>query len=167
MTSVSSLGSTLTQYQSPLSSLDKNGDGVISADELAAASQASTSSKAATDSDSDDKSSDVVRKITADILSLMLSMQKTDGSDDQGDGSDQNDSSSKGVFAAMDKNGDGKLTESEFLAADPNSIKASGDSDPLLTKVLTDMQTALQAYRNTYGASAVATDTATDDVTAA
>ena len=36
MTSVSSLGSTLTQYQSPLSSLDKNGDGVISADELAA-----------------------------------------------------------------------------------------------------------------------------------
>ena len=63
MTSVSSLGSTLTQYQSPLSSLDKNGDGVISADELAAASQASTSSKAATDSDSDDKSSDVVKKI--------------------------------------------------------------------------------------------------------
>ncbi|MBB3914245.1 EF-hand domain-containing protein [Rhizobium fabae] len=158
MTSVSSLGSTLTQYQSPLSSLDKNGDGVISADELAAASQSSTSSAAATDSD--DKSSDVIKKITADILSLMLSMQKTDDSDDQGDGSDQNDSSSKGVFAAMDKNGDGKLTESEFLAAGPNSIKASGDSDPLLTKVQTDMQTALQAYRNTYGASAAATDTA-------
>jgi len=158
VTSVSSLGSTLTQYQSPLSSLDKNGDGVISADELAAASQSSTSSAAATDSD--DKSSDVIKKITADILSLMLSMQKTDDSDDQDDGSDQTDSSSKGVFAAMDKNGEGKLTESEFLAAGPNSIKASGDSDPLLTKVQTDMQTALQAYRNTYGASAAATDTA-------
>ena len=156
MTSVSSLGSTLTQYQSPLSSLDKNGDGVISADELAAASQSSTSATASTDSD--DSSTDIVKKITADILSLMLSMQKTDGSDDQ------NDDASKGVFAAMDTDGDGKLTESEFLAADPNSIKTSGDSDPLLTKVLSDMQTALQAYRNTYGASAAAGDSAAEDV---
>ncbi|TBF36541.1 hypothetical protein ELG88_15635 [Rhizobium leguminosarum] len=158
MTSVSSLGSTLTQYQSPLSSLDKNGDGVISADELAAALQSSTSATASTDSD--DSSTDIVKKITADILSLMLSMQKTDGSDDQ------NDDASKGVFAAMDTDGDGKLTESEFLAADPNSIKTSGDSDPLLTKVLSDMQTALQAYRNTYGASATAGDSAAEDVAA-
>ncbi|MBY5468899.1 hypothetical protein HFO86_01580 [Rhizobium leguminosarum] len=164
MTSVSSLGSTVTQYQSPLSSLDKNGDGVISADELAAASPSSTSGT--TSADSDDSSTDIVKKITADILSLMLSMQKTDGSDDQGDGSDQSDDDSKGVFAAMDTNGDGKLTESEFLAADPNSIKTSGDSDPLLTKVLSDMQTALQAYRNTYGASAAAGDSAADDVAA-
>ncbi|MFW8644763.1 EF-hand domain-containing protein [Rhizobium beringeri] len=163
MTSVSSLGSTVTQYQSPLSSLDKNGDGVISADELAAASQSSTSGTTSTDSDS---STDIVKKITADILSLMLSMQKTDSSDDQGDGSDQSDDDPKGVFAAMDTNGDGKLTESEFLAADPNSIKTSGDSDPLLTKVLSDMQTALQAYRNTYGASAAAGDSAADDVAA-
>ncbi|MGO7180168.1 EF-hand domain-containing protein [Rhizobium brockwellii] len=164
MTSVSSLGSTVTQYQSPLSSLDKNGDGVISADELAAASQSSTSGTTSTDSD--DSSTDIVKKITADILSLMLSMQKTDSNDDQGDGSDQNDDDSKGVFAAMDTNGDGKLTESEFLAADPNSIKTSGDSDPLLTKVLSDMQTALQAYRNTYGASAAAGDSAADNVAA-
>ncbi|MBX4859681.1 hypothetical protein G9X64_25500 [Rhizobium sophorae] len=164
MTSVSSLGSTVTQYQSPLSSLDKNGDGVISADELAAASQSSTSGTASTDSD--DSSTDIVKKITADILSLMLSMQKTDSSDYQGDGSDQSDDDSKGVFAAMDTNGDGKLTESEFLAADPNSINTSGDSDPLLTKVLSDMQTSLQAYRNTYGNSAAAGDSAADDVAA-
>ncbi|OAV52373.1 hypothetical protein A6U98_26585 [Rhizobium sp. WYCCWR10014] len=164
MTSVSSLGSTVTQYQSPLSSLDKNGDGVISADELAAASQSSTSGTASTHSY--DSSTDIVKKITADILSLMLSMQKTDSSDDQGDGSDQGDDDTKGVFAAMDTNGDGKLTESEFLAADPNSIKTSGDSDPLLTKVLSDMQTALQAYRNTYGASAAAGDSAAEDVAA-
>ncbi|NNH56166.1 hypothetical protein HLI01_04910 [Rhizobium laguerreae] len=164
MTSVSSLGSTMTQYQSPLSSLDKNGDGVISADELAAASQSSTSAMASTDGD--DSGTDIFKKITADILSLMLSMQKTDSSDNQADGSDQSDDNSKGVFAAMDTNGDGKLTESEFLAAEPNSIKTSGDSDPLLTKVLSDMQTALQAYRNTYGASAAAGDSATEDVAA-
>ena len=168
MTSVSSLGSTLTQYQSPLSSLDKNGDGVISPDELAAASQSSTSSTSTTTDDSDESSTDIVKKITADILSLMLSLQKADGSDDQGDGSDESDDTSKGVFAAMDKNGDGKLTESEFLAADPNSTaaSASGDSDPFLTKVLSDMQTAMQAYRNTYGASAAASDSAADDVAA-
>jgi hypothetical protein len=162
----------VTQYQSPLSSLDRNGDGVISPDELLAASQSSTTSTSTTgdDSNSDDNSTDIVKKITADILSLMLSMQKTDGSDDQGDGSDQSDDASKGVFAAMDKNGDGKLTESEFLAADPNSTAASadasGDSDPFLAKVLSDMQTALQAYRNTYGASAAAGDSAADDVAA-
>ena len=167
MTSVSSLGSTLTQYQSPLSSLDKNGDGVISADELAAASQSSTSSTVATDGDSDDSSTDIVKKITADILSLMLSLQKTDDSDDQADGSDQSDDTSKGVFAAIDSNGDGKLTEAEFLAADPNKISTSGDSDPLLTKVLSDMQTALQAHRNTYGASPAASDSVADGVTAA
>lgn len=168
MTSISSLGSTLPQYQSPLSSLDKNGDGVISPDELAAASQSSTSSTSSSGNDSDDSSTDIVKKITADILSLMLSMQKTDGSDDPGDGSDESDDASKGVFAAMDTNGDGKLTESEFLTADPNSIAAStsADSDPFLTKVLADMQTAMQAYRNTYGASAAAGDSATDDVAA-
>jgi hypothetical protein len=131
---------------------------------LAAAAQSSTSGTTSTDSD--DRSTDIVKKITADILSLMLSMQKTDSSDDQGDGSDQSDDASKGVFAAMDTNGDGKLTESEFLAADPNSIKTSGDSDPLLTKVLSDMQTALQAYRNTYGTSAAAGDSAAEDVAA-
>ncbi|PDT23236.1 EF-hand domain-containing protein [Rhizobium hidalgonense] len=167
MTSVSSLGSTLFQYQSPLSSLDKNGDGVVSADELAAASQSSSSGTAETPTDSGDSSADILKKITGDILSLMLSLQKTDGSDDQNDGSDQSDDSSNGVFASMDTNGDGKLTESEFLAADPSSINTSGDSDPLLTKVLSDMQTALQAYHNTYGSSAAAADTATDEVTAA
>ncbi|RFB91652.1 hypothetical protein B5K08_15215 [Rhizobium leguminosarum bv. trifolii] len=167
MTSVSSLGSALSQYQSPLSSLDKNGDGVISPDELAAASQSSSSGTAATSDDGDDSSADIVKKITADILSLMLSLQKTDGTDDQSDGSDQGDGDSKGVFAAMDSNGDGKLTESEFLAADPNKINTSGDSDPLLTKVLSDMQTALQAHRNTYGASAAADDSTADGVTAA
>nr|WP_245355417.1 EF-hand domain-containing protein [Rhizobium leguminosarum] len=155
----------MTKYQSPLSSLDKNGDGVISPDELAAASQSSTSGTTATDGDSDDSSADIAKKITADILSLMLSLQKTDGNDDEGDGGDQSDDTSKGVFAAMDTNGDGKLTESEFLAADPNSVKTSGDSE-LLTKVLSDMQTALQAHRNTYGASAAASDPA-DDLTAA
>ena len=81
MTSVSSLGSALTQYQSPISSLDKNGDGIISADELAAANistgastTATSTAKASSTSTDDDSGSttDVVQRITADILNMMI-----------------------------------------------------------------------------------------------
>lgn len=162
MTGVSALGSTLTQYQAPLNPLDKNGDGVVSADELAAASQSSTakSSTANTASSGDDGSSgsDVVQKIAADILALMLSLQKSDDSDSQS-GTDANGNDSKGALSALDSNGDGKLTTSEILSADPQKIAAGSDDDDggLMAKVLTDMQTALRAYQTTYGTSPVAT----------
>jgi hypothetical protein len=170
VTSVSSLGSTLTQYKSPISSLDTNGDGIVSADELAAAGQssasASTSSTSSTDGDTTASASDLINKVKSDILSLMLTLQQqSDGSDDQSsDGSSTDDS--KGIFASMDTNGDGKLTEAEFLAADPQKTAAadgSDESDPAVTGILQDMQDAILAYQNTYGASAAA-DTATDDV---
>lgn len=163
MTSVSALGSTLTQYKATLNPLDTNGDGVVSADELAAASQSSTakSSTAGTSSNGDDSSSgtDVVQKITADILALMLSLQKSDDSDSQS-GTDDNGDKSKGALSALDSNGDGKLTTSEILAADPQKIAAAGGDDDdsgLMAKVLTDMQTALRAYQTTYGNSPAAT----------
>lgn len=157
MTSVSALGSTLTQYQAPLNPLDKNGDGVVSADELAAASQSSTASTSSA-GDDDSSGSDVVQKIAADILALMLSLQKTDDSDGQS-GTDADGDGSKGALSALDSNGDGKLTTSELLAADPQKIAAAGGDDDdsgLMAKVLTDMQTALRAYQATYGTSPVA-----------
>jgi Ca2+-binding EF-hand superfamily protein len=157
VTSVSALGSTLTQYQAPLNPLDKNGDGVVSADELAAASQ-SSSTNASSAGDDDSSGSDVVQKIAADILALMLSLQKTD--DDNKAGTDDNSDGSKGALAALDANGDGKLTTSELLSADPQKIAAAGGDDEdggLMAKVLTDMQTALRAYQTTYGNSPVAT----------
>ena len=157
MTSVSALGSTLTQYQPPLNPLDKNGDGVVSADELAAASK-SSSTDASSAGDDDSSGSDVVQKIAADILALMLSLQKTD--DDSKAGTDDNGDDSKGALAALDANGDGKLTTSELLSADPQKIAAAGGDDQdggLMAKVLTDMQTALRAYQTTYGNSPAAT----------
>jgi Ca2+-binding EF-hand superfamily protein len=157
VTSVSALGSTLTQYQAPLNPLDKNGDGVVSADELAAASK-SSSTNASSAGDDDSSGSDVVQKIAADILALMLSLQKTD--DDNKADTDDNGDDSKGALAALDANGDGKLTTSELLSADPQKIAAAGGDDQdggLMAKVLTDMQTALRAYQTTYGNSPVAT----------
>ena len=156
MTSISALGSTQSQYQAPLNPLDKNGDGVVSADELAAASKSSTATSSSTGDDAS-SGSDVVQKIAADILALMLSLQKTD--DDSKAGTDDNGDDSKGALAALDANGDGKLTTSELLSADPQKIAAAGGDDEgsgLMAKVLTDMQTALRAYQTTYGNSPVA-----------
>lgn len=167
MTSVSSLGSALTQYKSPISSLDTNGDGIVSADELAAAGQtsASTTSTSSTNGDTTASASDLISKVKSDILALMLSLQQQSAGDDS-QSADGSSDDSKGIFAAMDTNGDGKLTEAEFLAADPQKTAAadsSDSSDPAVTGILADMQAAMLAYNNTYGASAAAV-TATDDV---
>ncbi|QFY60572.1 hypothetical protein FZ934_09115 [Rhizobium grahamii] len=163
MTSVSSIGSGVSQYSS-LSSLDKNGDGIISADELAAAnasSKSTSSTKAPTSTSTDDVAS-VTHKIAGDILSIMLQMQQSSASDDDSSSSDDD---SKGILASLDANGDGKLTTDEFLSADTSSIasSAAGSDDPILSEVLDDMQTALRAYQNTYGTSAAA-DSGSSDV---
>ena len=172
VTSVSSLGSALTQYQSPISSLDKNGDGIISADELAAANVSSgasattagaakASSAGAGDSGS---AADVVDRITADILSMMLQMQQqSDSGTSSDDGSDGTDTASgpQGILASLDANGDGQLTTSEILSGDTQALagNASGDDDQFLTNILSDIQKSQQAYQNTYGSSPAA-DTA-------
>jgi Ca2+-binding EF-hand superfamily protein len=166
VTSVSSLGSSsASQY---ISSLDKNGDGVVSADELAAANTSSTSTTSTTKSSTATTGSDsasVTQKIAADIASLMLQLQQQSSSDDSsGDDGSSDGNSPKGILALMDSNSDGKLTTSELLSADPSAIaKSAGSSDDsVLTQVLTDMQTAVRAYQTTYGASPAA-DTASDE----
>jgi Ca2+-binding EF-hand superfamily protein len=162
VTSVSSLGSASSQYQTSLSSLDKNGDGIISADELAAAT--TTATKPSTSEGGDDGTK-IAQKIAADILSIMLQMQQSSAGDDSSGGDDSN--GSKGILASLDANGDGKLTPDEILSADPSGIAggASSADDPILTQVLDDMQTAIRAYQATYGASPAA-DTADDVQTA-
>ena len=161
VTSVSSLGGNGSQY---ISSLDKNGDGIISADELAAANTtsttATTTTKASTANSTADSASDT-QKIAADILSLMLQLQQSSESDDgSSDDGSLSGNSPKGILALMDSNNDGKLTTSEVLSADPSKIaeSAGAGDNTAVTQVLTDMQTAIRAYQTTYGSS-LASDT--------
>ncbi|MDM9644622.1 hypothetical protein [Rhizobium sp. S163] len=164
MTSVSSLGGNGSQY---ISSLDKNGDGIISADELAAANTtssttATTTTKASTANSTADSAS-VTQKIAADILSLMLQLQQSSESDDgSSDDGSLSGNSPKGILALMDSNNDGKLTTSEVLSADPSKIAESAGAgagdNTAVTQVLTDMQTAIRAHQTTYGSS-LASDT--------
>lgn len=158
MASVSSLGSSSSSAY--ISSLDKNGDGIISADELAAANTTSTTTKSSTSTASG--SASVTQKIAADILSMMLQIQQSDSSDDTSDDGSDDD---KGLLATLDTNGDGKLTSDEVLSADPSKIAASADGgdEEIIAEVLTDMQTALRAYQNTYGTSPAA-DSGSDDI---
>lgn len=160
MTSVSSLGSGSSSAY--ISSLDKNGDGIISADELAAANTTSTTTKTSTSTASGSDSASVTQKIAADILSMMLQIQQSDSSDDASDDGSDDD---KGLLATLDTNGDGKLTSDEVLSADPSKIAASADGgdEEIIAEVLTDMQTALRAYQNTYGTSPAA-DSGSEDI---
>jgi hypothetical protein len=161
VTSVSSLGGNGAQY---ISSLDKNGDGIVSADELAAANTTSgtsaTTTKASTANSTADSAS-VTQKIAADILSLMLQLQQSSESDDgSSDDGSLSGNSPKGILALMDSNNDGKLTTSEVLSADPSKIaeSAGAGDNTAVTQILTDMQTAIRAYQTTYGSS-LASDT--------
>ncbi|MBB3963375.1 hypothetical protein [Rhizobium metallidurans] len=151
MTSVSSLGGGSASY---ISSLDKNGDGVVSADELAAANttnnSGTTATKASTANSTADSAS-VTQKIAADILSLMLQLQQSsDASDTSGNDGAVSGNSPKGILALMDSNADRRPTASE-LFADPSTVaqQAGTGSDPAAAPVLADMQTVVRAYQNT------------------
>lgn len=122
MTSISSLSSA-SYSTSYTSSLDKNGDGVVTADELAAASSSSSSSKSSvfsakssSDSSGDDTSTSALDKLSALISSLMLQM--TSGESQPQSSEDR----SGDLLTALDADGDGALSETEFLAGKPDDV---------------------------------------------
>lgn len=128
MTSISSL-STTTQTTYRLS-LDTNGDGTVSADELAASktsgsSSKSSSSSTASDSGDGGSSADLLAKLSSIIMAMLLQMgSSSDGSDDTLSGEPgSGDSASQQLSVSdLDTDGDGKVSATEFAAAKPDDV---------------------------------------------
>lgn len=134
MTSVTSL-SGYSYSASYKSSLDKNGDGVVSADELPSSqtsSGSSTSTAASASSSSSILSTGEVAGTSAlDRLSTLINsilMQMTSGEsqprpEDKGD-----------FFTSLDADGDGVLTEAEFATGKPEEV-SDDQSASLFTRL--------------------------------
>lgn len=97
-----------TSYTSSISSLDTNGDGVVSADELEAANVDKRTQDPTVESEN--AASSVASQLTGDMVAMMLS---------RGDMAPPSD---EDKFSKMDTDADGKLTEAEFVAARPEDV---------------------------------------------
>lgn len=137
MTSVTSLSgySYSTSYKS---SLDKNGDGVVSADELASGQTSSGSSSASTASTSSSSSvlstgevagTSALDKLSTLINSILMQMTSGESQPQPGDKGD--------FFTSLDTDGDGMLTEAEFSAGKPEEV-SDDQSASLFTKLDAD-----------------------------
>lgn len=126
MTSVSSTSlSSVSSYNvGTTSSLDTNGDGVVSAEEQAAASTRTQDPTVLSDS----AASGVSSQLSSDLMALTLA---------RGDTSSTEDSREKSHFAAMDTDGDGKVTQSEFVANRPKEM-SEDDANTLFEKLDSD-----------------------------
>ncbi|NKN37954.1 hypothetical protein HFC70_16505 [Agrobacterium sp. a22-2] len=97
-----------TTYTSSISSLDTNGDGVVSAEEQ----EAANSNKRTQDPtvESENAASSVASQLTGDMVAMMLSR------------GDMTPPSDEDMFSNMDTDEDGKVTEAEFVAARPEDV---------------------------------------------
>ncbi|MCM2291990.1 EF-hand domain-containing protein [Allorhizobium sp. BGMRC 0089] len=136
MTSVSSstASSILSNYTTGSTNpLDTNGDGVVSADELAAASSTRTQDPTVS---TDSAASGVSSTLTSELMALALeraSAADSSSSTSSTDSTSTDSASTKTTngtgpqsledrFKSMDTDGDGKVSESEFLAAKPDNV---------------------------------------------
>jgi Ca2+-binding EF-hand superfamily protein len=128
LTSISSL-STTTQTTYRLS-LDTNGDGTVSADELAASktsgsSSKSSSSSTASDSGDGGSSADLLAKLSSIIMAMLLQMgSSSDGSNDTSSGEPGSGDSAPQQLSVsdLDTDADGKVSATEFAAAKPDDV---------------------------------------------
>jgi len=126
LTSISSL-STTTQTTYRLS-LDTNGDGTVSADELAASKTSGSSSKSsssASDSGDGGSSADLLAKLSSIIMAMLLQMgSSSDGSDDTSSGEPGSGDSAQQQLSVsdLDTDADGKVSATEFAAAKPDDV---------------------------------------------
>ncbi|TXI05446.1 MAG: EF-hand domain-containing protein [Rhizobium sp.] len=126
MSGVSSIGSSMTAAS--YSPLDKNQDGVVDAQELEEAAQSGLLSASILGDEDSDSSSDpsATDVFSGNLASMLLQMQQNS----QANGSDSTDGSSDGspmdqLFASLDTDQDGKVSQDEFVAGRPTDMSES------------------------------------------
>lgn len=138
-----STGTSAYQYQSMFSSLDKNGDGTVSQDEFSAGRPSDVSANqsaalfgslntsgtgaltydeyvAGSESAADSTSAKLSGEMMSKILDMIQQAQGTDRPQPP---------SSADMFANMDTDGDGSVTQAEFVAARPENVSEEQATD--------------------------------------
>lgn len=130
------------------SPLDKNQDGVVDAQELQEAAQSGLlSASILNDEDSDGSSSDpsATDVFSGNLASMLLQMQQSSasqsGSSTSSDGS-SDQSPMDQLFASLDSNQDGKVSETEFVAGRPKDMSES-DAENLFKSIDTQSSGSL------------------------
>ena len=145
MSGVSSIGSSMTAAS--YSPLDKNQDGVVDAQELQEAAQSGLLSASILNDEDSDSSSDpsATDVFSGNLASMLLQMQQSSagqsGSSTSSDGS-SDQSPMDQLFASLDSNQDGKISETEFVARRPKDMSES-DAENLFKSIDTQSSGAL------------------------
>lgn len=145
MSGVSSVGSSMTAAS--YSPLDKNQDGVVDAQELQEAAQSGLLSASILNDEDSDSSSDpsATDVFSGNLASMLLQMQQSSagqsGSSTSSDGS-SDQSPMDQLFASLDSNQDGKISETEFVAGRPKDMSES-DAENLFKSIDTQSSGSL------------------------
>ncbi|MGG6895938.1 MULTISPECIES: EF-hand domain-containing protein [Rhizobium] len=118
------------------SPLDKNQDGVVDAQELQQAAQSGLlSASLLKDEDSDSSSDPSATDIfSGNLASMLLQMQQAGQSGSSTSSSSTDQSPMDQLFARLDTNQDGKITQSEFVAGRPKDMSES-DAENLFKSI--------------------------------
>ncbi|MGV8939540.1 MAG: hypothetical protein ACOH2J_20670 [Allorhizobium sp.] len=119
MTGISSSVASGTTLASSIISLDTNGDGNVSADELEAGGVGKKRSQDPT-VESDSSVTGIAAQLLSDMISAMLNKAQADTDVKPEPGAEP--MSSAEIFASMDADGDGAVTQAEFVAARPDHV---------------------------------------------